>query len=162
LKIGIIADTHDNLPNIRKAVSILQSEGVSALMHVGDFVSPFSLRELLKFHGPIYAVFGNNDGEKRGLSGMLQGIAEGYRTLELDGKKILMCHILEDIPPEAYEGVDLILTAHTHRLYIGDGTPLIINPGEAGGWLTGRSTVVVYDLRSGVEKVFEIPSSPVI
>ncbi len=67
MKIGIISDSHDNLPNIRKALALLKSRGAEALIHTGDIVAPFSVKEILKFGGPVYGVFGNNNGEVAGI-----------------------------------------------------------------------------------------------
>ena len=44
IKIGIIADTHDNLPNIEKAVETFNKGNIDLLFHAGDFVSPFTAR----------------------------------------------------------------------------------------------------------------------
>ena len=46
MKIGMMADTHDNLNNIKKAVEIFNQEKIDLLLHAGDFVSPFTAREL--------------------------------------------------------------------------------------------------------------------
>ena len=45
MKIGVLSDSHDNLPNIRKAVEVFSKNGVEALIHGGDFCSPFTLAE---------------------------------------------------------------------------------------------------------------------
>ncbi|HCL90984.1 MAG TPA: YfcE family phosphodiesterase, partial [Candidatus Atribacteria bacterium] len=45
MKIGIISDTHDNLPKIKKAVGIFNREKVELVLHAGDFVSPFTFLE---------------------------------------------------------------------------------------------------------------------
>ena len=41
---------------------------------------------------------------------------------------------------------DVIIYGHTHQVDIRADKTLVINPGETGGWTTGRSTVVVLDL----------------
>jgi putative phosphoesterase len=41
---------------------------------------------------------------------------------------------------------DVIIYGHTHDVDIREGETVIINPGEAGGWLRGRSTVALLDL----------------
>jgi len=38
MKIGIITDKHDNLPNIKKAVEAFNMEKIDLLLYVGDFV----------------------------------------------------------------------------------------------------------------------------
>ena len=51
MKIGVMSDSHDNLPAIRRALARFEAEGAEAVIHAGDFVAPFSIKELLKFKG---------------------------------------------------------------------------------------------------------------
>lgn len=39
--IGLISDTHDNLPMVEKAVKKLNQENVALVLHAGDYVAPF-------------------------------------------------------------------------------------------------------------------------
>ncbi|RLI45996.1 YfcE family phosphodiesterase, partial [Candidatus Bathyarchaeota archaeon] len=39
--IGIMADTHDRLPLLDKAVKRLNEEKVKLVLHAGDYVAPF-------------------------------------------------------------------------------------------------------------------------
>ncbi|MEO0083560.1 MAG: YfcE family phosphodiesterase, partial [candidate division WOR-3 bacterium] len=65
--IGIISDTHDNLPNIKRAVKIFNQRKVSLVIHCGDFVAPFTLLTFKELQCPLTGVFGNCDGEKEYL-----------------------------------------------------------------------------------------------
>ena len=38
--IGVIADTHENMPFIRKAVDYFNDKAVSLVLHAGDLISP--------------------------------------------------------------------------------------------------------------------------
>jgi putative phosphoesterase len=62
MELGMVADTHDNLDIVRRAVDAFEAAGVDIVVHCGDFVAPFSAAP---FDGPweFYAVRGNNDGE---------------------------------------------------------------------------------------------------
>ena len=151
-KIGIISDTHDNLTMIRKAVEYFNSSGVERVLHSGDFVAPFALDafENLRYKG--VGVFGNVDGEKKGLTKKASSLGWEINNppyeLEIDKKRILMFHEPNDLRRYALNGTyDLIVYGHTHRLDIErEGNTLIINPGECCGWLYGKGTVVVLDL----------------
>ena len=79
MKIGIISDTHDNLPQIRKAVKVFNREKVDLVFHAGDFVSPFTALEFKNLNSPLYGVFGNNDGDKLYLKEIFKGIGEIYQ-----------------------------------------------------------------------------------
>ena len=39
--VGLISDTHDNLPMVEKAVKRLNEEKVGLVLHAGDYVAPF-------------------------------------------------------------------------------------------------------------------------
>ena len=68
MKIGVISDTHDNIPLIKRAVGLFNRNGVGHILHAGDFVAPFSILPFNALKSPFTGVFGNNDGEKKGLT----------------------------------------------------------------------------------------------
>lgn len=151
MKIGIMADSHDNLTNIKKAVEIFNIEKIDLLFHAGDFVSPFTAKEIKNIHCPFAGVFGNNDGDKPLLINRFQQIGpiypEPYKT-EIDGKKIIMFHKNEVIADLAKsQQYDLIIYGHTHKIdHYKEGKTTVINPGECGGWLTEKSTIAIIKL----------------
>jgi len=146
MTIGILSDSHDNLPAIRQAVEFFNHEGADLVVHAGDFVAPFAVKELLKLRAPVIAVFGNNDGEKVGIRAALPQVAEPPLVTEIEGKKTVVTHDLAGTVNRIPEDADVVVHGHTHKSEIRrDGDQLIINPGEVGGWLAGRRTVAVLD-----------------
>ncbi|MEW6357723.1 MAG: metallophosphoesterase [Planctomycetota bacterium] len=144
MRIGVMSDSHDNLPMIRKAIRLFTDEGVGAVLHAGDFIAPFAVKEIMKFKGTVAAVFGNNDGEKKGILKLGLDVADPPRTVALGGRRILLCHAR----PEGAQGADVVVFGHTHDVAVEKGAPLLLNPGECGGWLSGRCTVALLDLAS--------------
>jgi putative phosphoesterase len=51
---------------------------------------------------------------------------------------------------------DVIIYGHTHDVDVRKGQTLIINPGEGGGWLRGRSTLAVLNLTTMEVTIEEI------
>lgn len=154
MRIGLIADTHDNMPKIKKALAAFTARKVEAIIHAGDVISPFAAKALRATKLPIYAVYGNNDGERKGLADLLEGICDGPRLVELDNRKILVAHSITQVPASARAGVDLIVVGHTHIAEIQRTKPLVVNPGECGGWLYGKTSVAVLDTgRMAVEEI---------
>jgi len=146
MKIGVISDTHDNLPAIAAAVEIFKKARVQAILHAGDYVAPFALARLLQARLPMYGVFGNCDGERAGLTKLLPELTDGPRRLELGGRKICLVHIWENLSHAVFEASDIIVFGHTHEPKIERHEErLIVNPGECGGWTTGRATVALLD-----------------
>ena len=156
MKIGVVSDSHDNMPAIRKAVEALNAEGLEAVLHAGDFVAPFAVEEFLKAKAPFLGVFGNNDGERAGLAKLCAEIQPGPRLLELGGRKIVLAHTEEAITPALWEAVAVAVFGHTHRVVVEKGKVLRLNPGECGGWLTGRCTVAVLDTETLDVRVVEL------
>jgi hypothetical protein len=148
--IGVLSDTHDNLTQVREAVRLFNEAGCDLVVHAGDFVAPFAAEALRDLRGTVKAVFGNCDGERSGLTRAFKGLGEiGAAPLTFDhaGRRILVCHLDSAVEGHlASRSFDIIIFGHTHRPLVEtrDGT-LLVNPGEAGGWLRGKSTVALVD-----------------
>ena len=148
--IGIISDSHDHLGNVRRALALFRERGVEIVLHAGDFVSPFVSEPFREAGMRLIGVFGNNDGDKLYLRERFSGIGElhfGPHEFELEGRKILLMHEPRALDALVASGrYDLIVYGHTHRAEIREGRPLVINPGELGGWLTGQPSAACVDL----------------
>ena len=144
--IGVLSDTHDNLPKVQRALAIFKERGVEAILHAGDIVAPFTMRLLMRRGLPLIAVFGNNDGEHKGLKKVCDTIYDGPRVMQLGGMTIVLAHEPESLLPELTNGADLVIHGHNHVMGVEPGPPMILNPGEGGGWLSGKSTAALVDL----------------
>ncbi|MDD5688589.1 MAG: metallophosphoesterase [Elusimicrobia bacterium] len=147
--IGIISDSHDNINAIKKAVNFFNKKNVEVVLHAGDFVSPFTAIEFGKLKMRFMGVFGNNDGDKPHLLEKFKDIGTIYQEpldLELENKKIVLMHQIDKL--DKNKKYDIVIYGHSHKPDIKKGNPLIINPGECGGWLTGRSTVAILDTKT--------------
>lgn len=157
--IGVISDTHDHMDNIRKALKILNQRNVNFIIHAGDFVSPFTWRVFKDFNGEIFGVFGNNDGDRVLLKKMYgDRIQSQIRKIEIFGKKIALMHEPQMIEELALSGeFDLIVYGHMHEVDIRKlNNTLILNPGEACGWLYGKATFALLDLENLVPEIITL------
>lgn len=158
MKIGILADTHDNIQAIKTAVSFFNTQDLKYVVHAGDYVAPFSLKELMNVSAKFFGVFGNNDGERMGLHAVCKNLHEPPYDLILDGKHIVVTHMLESLSKRSTLNTDIIIYAHTHMPEIKPGMPMYINPGECGGWLNGKNTVVILDLKAFQADIIDLSS----
>jgi len=160
LLLGILSDTHDSVDRARAAVAYLADQGAEALVHAGDIVAPFTARVLAEPGLPVFAVFGNNDGEVEGLRAVLPGIARHLET-SWDGRTAAVVHDIGQLRPEAWERVDVVIHGHTHRAAVEeqDGV-LVVNPGEVCGWITGQSTVALLDTKDLTAWIREVDAEP--
>ncbi len=156
--VGIMSDSHDNLPAIARAVELFNSKKVGAVLHAGDLVAPFTARELFKLTMPLTIIFGNNDGERSGLQRTFgERIHQPPYSLILENKKILLLHDPELLTPSVTSGdYDLVIFGHTHQPEIRRENCLIINPGECGGWLTGQCTVALWETATNEAEIVNL------
>ena len=150
MRIGVFADTHDHLDNIRRAVAEFNRRECDLVVFAGDFVSTFAIPPLRKLEPPLVASFGDNEGNRLGIRGGMQIIGEvgdppfGFRVT--DGTKILLTHQL-DLLRDAYDGADVVVFAHTHRASVTRDAAgrLFLNPGETSGWSFGKPSVAILE-----------------
>ncbi|MFQ5806799.1 MAG: metallophosphoesterase [Phycisphaerae bacterium] len=159
MRIGLVSDTHDRLPTLHAALERFAQLGVETLIHPGDVIAPFAAKVLAGFPGKLYIIYGNNDGERAGLQEVLPQIQQGPLWLDLAGKRILLHHFVEWCRAEDLARADIIVSGHTHRPAIEprDGK-LFVNPGECCGWVTGRATVAIIDLKTSAAELIEVPT----
>ncbi len=158
MKIGIISDTHDNIPKIYSAVEIFKKECVDFVIHAGDIIAPFSVAPFMQMGIEWRAVFGNNDGERKGLAEKSAGrITDQPLDLILADRRIMVVHEPGNIRDQDYLDHDVIVYGHTHRKEISRrGQTLVINPGEACGYLTNMATLAILDTDSLSARFLEI------
>jgi len=78
-------------------------------------------------------------------------------VLQLDGTRLVVVHEADFVEDLAQSGRhDVVIYGHTHEHDVHTDGALVINPGEVCGYLTGRSTVVVLDLKSGQLDTLEL------
>jgi len=163
MKVAVIADSHDRVPALRRALELFRGMNIGAVLHAGDFVAPFAAKLLVgpdapdPATAPLYCVYGNNDGERVGLKKVLAGVQDGPLRVTLGGKNIVMHHWIEWLKPADLAGADIVVTGHTHEIVIEsrDGV-LYLNPGECCGWLTGRCTAALLDTQAMSAEIIDV------
>ena len=160
MKVGILADSHDNMPMVARAVELFNKEKVELVLHAGDFISPITANEFARLKASLIGIFGNNDGDKLYLTEQFCNIGKLYpdfHEFTVGGKHGVLMH-----EPKFIDALiksrhyDLVVYGHTHNIDIREGKPLIINPGECGGWLTGRATVVILDTETMQPRLIDL------
>lgn len=163
--VGLIADTHDRLPAIAELVRQMQAAGVGMVLHAGDYCSPFALRAFEEAHMSLAGVFGRNDGDPQGLVTRAQSsfgveLFESPHSFEIGGRRILLVHDLGDVQTRSISGHEIVIHGHTHQQEMKTrGDTLILNPGEACGWLYGTPSAAVLDLDSREVEFLALTSS---
>jgi putative phosphoesterase len=159
--IGIFADTHDHLDNIRLAVERFNDERVELVLFAGDLVSTFAVPPLRKLEAPLVACFGDNEGNKPGLLAGFQLVGRlsepPVRLTTDDGTRLVLAHMKRQLRGLG-DDWDVAIFGHTHkpRIERDEGGRLLINPGETSGWTFGRPTVAIYDSQARQAELVEL------
>jgi len=161
MKLGVLSDTHDRVPTFRHAMALFRERQVEAILHAGDFVAPFAAKLLTADHAPapVYAIFGNNDGERGGLSKTLPQLQDGPLRVELGGRTIVMHHYLDWLSDQDVAGADIVISGHDHTVHTEhrDGR-LYLNPGECCGWVVGRCTAAILETETLEPEIVDVSS----
>jgi len=155
MRIGIISDTHNNLPNLDAALRLFEQEDISTLVHCGDFTGVDIARRLAPFQ--TICVLGNGDfssGEIR--DEIMRQNPGSYVGLVFSGNvggvRIAVTHghipgRLEELLREGK--YDYVFQGHSHQhkdeRY---GITRLINPGSLGGLQREERRVCLLDLDS--------------
>jgi putative phosphoesterase len=150
--IGLISDTHDNVPMIKRAVERLKEERVKLVLHAGDYISLFTAKPYAELGVPMIGVFGNNCAETEELKKVYAGVGADLRGYFADvnegGLKIALTHghIKSQMDKAMSGDYDVVVRGHSHRSSIGEENGiLVINPGEVCGYVSGSNTVAFLD-----------------
>lgn len=165
MQIGLMGDTHDNLPMMDKAIKTLNQEKTELVLHTGDYVSPFTIPRFKALNARLIGVFGNNDGDRERLRKMFSEnpkleIRGSFAKVVVGGLRIALLHGTEDELLETLiegGGFDVVVYGHSHKAEVRkENKTLIINPGETCGYLSGKATVAVLDAVKSVAKIVEL------
>ena len=154
-----MADTHNDIEALQKAIGIFHDRNIQVLIHAGDITSPRMLEYLKNFD--CYIVLGNGDlidSEEIDMKAQSLGMrsVDVKNEFEFSGKKFLVFHghnvpmYREAVASGKY---DYIIKGHTHHFenYVSNECR-IINPGAVYGH--DESSIAILDVESGkVEKI---------
>jgi putative phosphoesterase len=135
MHLGVVSDTHGDVPRTRAAVRMLESLDVAAVIHCGDI----GTAEIVAMFScwPAHFVFGNCDHDRQRLREEIVAARQTchgtFGELEFDGVRIAFLHgddsrLLETtIASGRY---DLVCHGHTHVVRQDRiGKTLVLNPG---------------------------------
>jgi len=146
MKIGIISDSHDDITNVNRAIDIFIEKKIRFVIHAGDIISPPVITEFKRLTDEgvdLFGIYGNNDGEKKGLKSAFNSVKgnllgdEG--KFEIDGLKFCVLHGQDLRKKEKFiqsQKFDVVIYGHSHTKHseISHGDKrdtIIINPGSS-------------------------------
>lgn len=135
MQIGIVSDSHSNRTKVSQAVGLLETLGITTVLHCGDVADAAVVEAFANFKS--YFVFGNVDDDRPSLRAAMRRTGavccEEFGELELAGRKIAFLHGDDKRRLEREERsgrYDLVCYGHTHKAESHRvGPTLIVNPG---------------------------------
>jgi putative phosphoesterase len=152
MRIGLLSDTHDRVPAVDALLREMMTREVQFVLHAGDYCSPFALKPFQDHNLAMAGVFGRNDGDPEGIrafaaQGMGHELFESPHSITFGDQKVLIVHDIGDVVERSVLAHAVVIHGHTHLQEMKTrGDTLIVNPGEACGWLNGSPTAAVLDL----------------
>jgi putative phosphoesterase len=157
MKIAIISDIHDNFHNLVIALKHIDKLKVKQILFLGDFINAGIAKVLAASEIPVFAIWGNNDGDKFSIA--KQALAKGsslemgfetYDSIELDGRNIFLTHYPFLAKPMAKSGeYDAVFYGHNHKKNLDKiGNCIIVNPGEISAHKTADASFAIYDTKT--------------
>jgi hypothetical protein len=162
--IGIMSDSHDNFRGIKEALGVFSKRDVKLVLHAGDVIGSGNAYLFDGYGIPVRLVYGNNDGDRVGLSRYFERFWGEYLgdfgELEVDGLRIAMLHGTEEplVRAVVTSGLyDVVVRGHTHVAEVRrEGRTLVVNPGEIWGHLTGVRSVAIMDTSTTEVEIVEL------
>ncbi|MEM2686091.1 MAG: metallophosphoesterase, partial [Candidatus Bathyarchaeia archaeon] len=122
------------------------------VIHAGDWCAPFAMLRFKELKCSLVGVYGNVDGEREKLKERAVELGFKLDTFEefnLDGLNCAVLHGVDEriVKALALSGLYRVLVrGHTHKTTLERiGECIVVNPGEACGYLTGRKTAAILD-----------------
>jgi uncharacterized protein len=164
MKIAITSDNHDNWINLEKAVKAANLNRCEQLLFAGDLISPPGIAVLEKFEGQVKLIWGNNEGEKMGITRKADAsqkmeLCGDYFEGEIDKIKIFLIHSprLAELAAASQE-FDLVIHEHNHdeKREINVGKTLLVNPGGLHLYPGNTPSITIYDTQKKTVESVEI------
>lgn len=155
MRIGLIADTHNDQHRLQRALDRLKTEGITVVLHAGDVTSARMLRLLDGFE--VWIARGNMDRDPGLIAAAHELFGPGHlrktHTLSLDGVSVALVHDGDsEIAREliASEDYDYVVHGHSHRPRDERvGGTRVINPGALGSLRWYPPSFAILDLATG-------------
>ncbi len=162
--IGVVSDTHDNLPTFLQAIELFNKKKVDLVFHLGDWVSPFMPAACKALTCKVYTVDGNNNGDWLATMRMTKDVDIEFcgltKELDVDGRK---CFLFHGHSPQLLNAAissgefDAVFSGHNHKAETTmHGKTLHVNPGSTCVGLGHPITVAIYDTEKNEAEIITL------
>jgi putative phosphoesterase len=153
MKIAIISDVHDNIPNLQKFLDWSAKEGVTKIICCGDLSNIDTMTYLSdKFSGEIFLVRGNVDNYDDVSASQFSNIRYFNRIghFNIGNFRVGLCHEPFLINKVLEEECQIVFYGHTHKPWIEDREEVkLVNPGALSGLYYDIATFSIWEPETG-------------
>ncbi len=154
MRCAILSDIHENYHNLYLCIEDMRKQQIDQVLFLGDFMNAGIARMLATAGFPVYAIFGNNDGDKLAIyreslkrESTMKLHPRTYGEFAAEGQRYFLTHH-DDLVDMAVasEFYDAVFYGHSHRSSIERrGDCLVVNPGELSAHKYGVPTYAILD-----------------
>ena len=172
MKIAIISDIHENVHNLALFFEEIQHRGggenIEKIIFLWDFINNGIAKLLANSPIPVYAIRGNNDGERVAITktSLMEGSNlelwfDTFDSLTIDGRNIFITHYPMLAKPMARSGdFDAVFYGHDHKYNKEtNNSCLIINPWEISAHKTTCASFAIYDTQTNEGEIVILKNS---
>ncbi|MDD2487384.1 MAG: metallophosphoesterase [Candidatus Gracilibacteria bacterium] len=165
MKVAIISDIHENVLNLTLFLKEIENHDIKKIIFLGDFINNGIAKMLAACEVPVYAIWGNNDGDRVAITktSFTKGsnLEVGFDTfdmIEIENRKIFITHYPMLARPMAKSGdFDAVFYGHDHIYNIDQiNDCLIVDPGEISAHKTNVATFAIYDSETNKAEIIKI------
>lgn len=165
MKIGIISDIHENFHNLSLYMNNIKKHNIESILFLGDFMNNWIAKILAACEVPVYAIWGNNDGDRVAITktalsewSNLKVWFDTFDSIEIENKKIFLTHYPMLAKPMAKSwDFDAVFYGHNHLRNIDHiNDCIIVNPWEISAHKTGKATFAVYDTKNNTAEIITL------
>ncbi len=168
MKIAVISDIHENYHNLLLFLDRIKGEGIGHILFLGDFINAGIARVLARSGYPVFAVWGNNDGDRTAIlteclhkeSGMKIS-KECYGDITIENRRIFLSHYPDLVQIASSSGLfDAVFFGHSHQEFLDSSeTCVVMNPGEISAHKFGNASFGIYDTASNSAVLYQLDNS---
>ena len=157
--LGIVSDTHGDIPRTRAAVQMLDSLGVAAVIHCGDIGTPEVIALFAPW--PTHFVFGNCDCDRKTLARVIERAGQTchgtFGELEFEATRIAFTHgdnadLLHATRSTTAPGISSATAILTLCGQERIGNTLVLNPGAVHR--ANPHTIATVELPGQIVRIF--------
>lgn len=154
MRFAILSDIHENYHNLYLCIEDMRTQSIDQVLFLGDFMNAGIARMLATAGFPVFAIHGNNDGDKLAIykesvkpDSTMHVHPRTYAEFVRDDYRLFLTHHDDLVDIAVASGrFDAVCFGHSHRksVEMRNGC-IVVNPGELSAHKYGVPTYAILD-----------------